>query len=149
MSKGVHTYSRFKTAYGPNLAVSGMDFEGCVSLTKQADKEACDINNIMDAYGRTGMLPQGGQPPVFGEFSDGNDYQEKLNCVLTAQESFMALPAFVRSRFGNDPAHLLNFLSDVSNRDEAIKMGLIDQKLDTKGDEKSPSADADTSKTTE
>lgn len=127
----VATYSRFKTAYGPNLASKGIDFAGAVSLTQQHDKEACDINNIMDQYGRTGLLPQGANPPVFGNFSDGNDYQEKLNCVLTAQESFMALPASVRSRFGNDPTHLLDFLSDDGNRAEAIKLGLVsDNKSD-------------------
>ncbi|AXL14474.1 internal scaffolding protein [Microviridae sp.] len=114
----------FKTAYGPK-SVPGIDFTDSVSLTKQADKDSCDINVLMDQYSRTGILAQGVNPPDFGHFSDGNDFQDKLNCVLTAQENFMALPASVRTRFGNDPAHLLNFLSDVSNRDEAVKLGLV------------------------
>ena len=41
----------------------------------------------------------------------------------------MALPSDVRSRFGNNPAELLDFLNDNSNYDEAIRLGLIHAKV--------------------
>lgn len=128
MSKGAHmSITRFKTAYGPNLAAPGLSFEGCVSMTSQADARSCDINSIMDQFAKTGYLPQGAGAPVFGEWNDGNHFQSQLNAVIEAQDAFMELPAQVRSRFSNDPAQLLNFLNDDSNRDEAIKLGLIDK----------------------
>ena len=44
---------------------------------------------------------------------------------MAADDAFMALPAAVRERFNNDPAELVDFVSDVNNRSEAIDLGLI------------------------
>ena len=48
-----------------------------------------------------------------------------FDMVLAADDAFMALPANVRERFNNDPAELVDFISDVANRSEAIDLGLI------------------------
>ena len=37
----------------------------------------------------------------------------------------MALDANVRKRFHNDPAELIDFVSDEKNRDEAVRLGLL------------------------
>lgn len=140
--------ARFNSAHS-FISPPGIDFAGEVSLTKQADMDSCDINLIMDRFTKTGVFPAGQGSPIFGDFTDGNDFQDKLNLVVDANNAFMNLDARIRSRFSNDPAQLIHFLSDDANRDEAIKLGLIDQKLDIKGDKISPPASPDTAKTTE
>lgn len=141
----ISSMSRFQTKYGPNPTFPGIDCSNDVILTVQADAQSCDINYILEQYVRTGSLPVSSSQPVFGDFTDGNDYQEKLNLVIDAQEAFMALDARVRARFENDPAQLIHFLSDSSNRPEAVRLGLV-QDLDTQGAKIAPSASADNSK---
>lgn len=97
-----------------------------VSLTKQAFKDECDINNIMRKYERTGVLDHVGMSvPQYGEYMGSLSYQESLNAILYAQDQFSALPAELRERFGNDPAQLLAFMEDSKNLDEAVKLGLV------------------------
>ena len=47
-----------------------------------------------------------------------------MNVIRAAEEAFNAMPAEVRDRFGNDPGRFLEFANDVSNYEEALKMGL-------------------------
>lgn len=97
------------------------------TMAKQAFKDECDINTIMSKYQNTGLLEhvqsiQGS----YGDFTSVQDYQLSLNQVIAAQDAFDQLPARIRERFLNDPAHLMSFLSDPENREEAIKLGLVE-----------------------
>lgn len=96
------------------------------SLAQQNFKDECDINVIVRRFGVTGQLPSNVRMPSYGDFTGVTDYQSALNSVLAARDSFMSLPAEVRSRFSNDPALFVDFCSDPANRDEALKLGLID-----------------------
>jgi phage internal scaffolding protein len=98
------------------------------SLAQQHFKDECDINNILKQFNVTGLLPESPLSPRYGDFTGIVDYQSALNAVIAAEDGFMALPANIRSRFENNPENLINFLNDESNRDEAIKLGLVDQK---------------------
>ena len=51
---------------------------------------------------------------------------------MQAQQSFESLPSELRGRFENDPAKLIDFLSDERNNAEAVKLGL---KLERKAPE--------------
>lgn len=94
--------------------------------TQQQFKEETDINTIVQRFGITGELPSDVPVPQSGDFSDAvTDYQTALNLVIAADQAFMALPAQVRQRFNNDPARLVEFVSDADNRDEARKLGLL------------------------
>lgn len=96
------------------------------SLTQQHFRDQCDVNYVMRSYEKTGLLSHTNQrAPVFGDFSDVGDYQAALNQVMEAQESFLLLDPYVRARFSNDPGELISFLQNPLNRDEAIKLGLI------------------------
>lgn len=96
------------------------------SLTRQADKDDCDINVMMARYQSTGVEPRvNPRAAQWGDFADVPTYQEALNVVRQADEDFALLPAEVRERFGNDPSGMLRFLSDEENRAEAIKLGLV------------------------
>ncbi|QXP07887.1 MAG: internal scaffolding protein [Arizlama microvirus] len=99
------------------------------SLAQQHFAEECDINNILRQFNITGLLPEAPLSPRYGDFSGITDYHTALNAVIAAEDGFMALPADLRARFQNDPENLINFLDDEANKDEAIKLGLIDQKL--------------------
>lgn len=105
------------------LSCSGPD------LTQQHFKDESDVNNIIAKYQRTGLLTDPLKPstrqPRFGDFSDLPDYQSALAMVEEVDDAFMELPASVRKRFDNDPVKVAEFLSDPSNRDEAIKLGLV------------------------
>jgi len=95
------------------------------SLTKQSFRDECDINNILRKFNVTGELPVGSVQPQYGDFSGITDYQSALNAVMAAQDSFLALPAKVRSRFDNDPAYFIEFASDEANKDEMKALGLL------------------------
>lgn len=95
------------------------------SLTKQSSKAECDINNIMVKYAKTGVLNHvSNNQSSYGDFSASLDYQDAINSVMAAQDSFMELPAVVRKKFDNDPVKFLDFVNDPSNVDEMIELGL-------------------------
>lgn len=96
------------------------------SLTQQSAKDECDINLIVDRAKRGADLSQLSRGPGFyGDFTNLPSYRESLLMVKSAQDSFMSLDASVRKRFSNDPAELLDFLANPANRDEAVRLGLV------------------------
>lgn len=116
--------------YGDDLGDSVSDETGLFckdpSLTKQADKEAADINNIVRRYEKTGELPNMiSRDPIWGDFSDVPTFQEAFVVVAKAEEQFAALDAPIRNRFGNDPAEFLRFATDPSNLEEMRTLGLL------------------------
>lgn len=113
-----------------------------VSKTKQSFKDECDINRIMARYAATGTLDfVNRREAQFLDVSD-IDFQNAMQIVTQSREAFMTLPSIVRDRFNNDPAQLLGFLSDESNREEAVKLGLVIKPLETAVPGTAPSAPA-------
>lgn len=116
----------FVTAYGPKVMV-GIDASeserdpGAV----QSFREECDINNIMADVQQVGMASW--MMAHAGTFEDvtGLDFQSCMDQIVRAQEAFDDLPAAVRDRFANDPAKFLDFLGSEANREEAVKLGLV------------------------
>ena len=104
--------------------------EACVvdfgpSLTVQSLTEDLDINVIMKRFGVTGKMPDNVVVPTYGDFSEVFDFRTANEAVIKARDGFNALPAELRARFANDPQNLLLFLDDASNRDEAVRLGLV------------------------
>ncbi len=97
------------------------------SLAQQHYKEECDINTILQKFNITGLLPETPLSPRYGDFSGVGDYHTALNRVIAAQDEFEALPAQIRARFENDPAKLIEFLGDETNRQEAEQLGLVEK----------------------
>jgi len=100
------------------------------TLAQQSFKDECDINTILERFAVTGELPNNVRMPQYGDFTGISDYQSALNAVIAADDSFMQLPASIRARFDNDPALFVEFCGDESNRDEAIKLGLVPPQVD-------------------
>lgn len=94
-------------------------------MTQQSDMAECDINVIMSKYGGTGQLPQVLDHPQYGDFTEVGDFRTMVETVRAAEEAFAGLPAKVRNRFHNDPEEMMEFLGDPDNRDEAVKLGLV------------------------
>jgi len=53
------------------------------------------------------------------------NFQEAWDAIRAAQQSFEAMPANVRKRFGNDPAEFTDFCMDPANREEMKRLGLL------------------------
>lgn len=93
--------------------------------TKQSFAQECDINTIMSRYALTGQFTHLSlRAPQYGDVAD-IDFQGCMDTVAAAREHFASLPSAIRDRFHNDPGRLLSFLQDPSNRDEALKLGLL------------------------
>ena len=108
------------------LTEFGLACEPGSSRTKQSFRDECDINRIISRFEKTGMIESlNGKTPFYGDVSDLVGYQDALNVVSEAEALFMSMSAEVRDRFSNDPSKMIAFLSDVRNKDEAIKMGMV------------------------
>lgn len=115
----------FKTRFKPHEPRKYATKPEGESLTQQQFKAECDVNNILARYKKTGMLTHiNKHQGNFGDFSSIEDYQTSLGKLMQAQQSFESLPSELRSRFENNPANLISFLSDENNNEEAVKLGL-------------------------
>lgn len=102
-------------------------FEG-PGKAKQAMKDECDINNIVNRYRQRGILDHVSRyQGHYGDFGDGVSFHQAQETLVKAQEAFDSLPAAIRTRFHNDPAEFLDFVQDEANADELIEMGLRDK----------------------
>lgn len=96
--------------------------------TRKSDALHTDINKIMKQYKDHGIIPNtNGNLGFYADISEMGDFQQCLEKTRVVQNAFMQLDPYVRRRFGDDPANLLDFLSDPNNKDEAIKLGLIEK----------------------
>ncbi len=92
---------------------------------QQHHKDECDINVILERFGRTGQVPVNAMSGTYGDFSGVHDYHTALNTLIAAESEFDALPAKLRAQFNNEPSNLIEFLNDPKNKDQAIELGLI------------------------
>lgn len=101
------------------------------SMTQPQFKEECDINNIIRQSQRTGFLVDPllavSRMPSYGDFSQTLDFHSAQTLLVQSQEAFLLLPADMRKRFNNNPAELLSFLEDENNREEAIRLGILEK----------------------
>ncbi len=96
------------------------------SRTKQEFVEETEINSLLQRWERTGKLEHlADGTPQYGDFSNVDDYCSARLQVAAAEESFLGLPAKLRSRFDNDPGKLLEFLEKPENVQEAVELGII------------------------
>jgi len=80
------------------------------SLTKQSEKNSCDINKIVQKYIKTGVMPhvRNSVELLYLDATAIPDYQSALNIVIESEASFNSLPAQVRAHFDNDPAKFVS-----------------------------------------
>lgn len=96
------------------------------TMTQQHFRDEVDINRIVDRFLKTGQVPSVDPRAMYGDFLNvPESYRDALDQVINAQSAFDDLPSHIRERFQNDPAQLLDFLSDDKNREEAAKLGFL------------------------
>lgn len=96
------------------------------SKTSQDKKNSVDINRIMARAKKNGILPDlNARKIIYADFANLPNYQDSLNQVIAMENEFMALPAAVRKKFDNDPAKLIEFVTDPANEDEAVELQLL------------------------
>lgn len=95
-------------------------------LVEQNHIQETNINEIIRRHGidlirKTAML----QSQTF-QFDDvtGNDFQEAMEKVNKAQESFEQMPSELRAKFEYNPAKFLDFVQNPDNINEMVEMGL-------------------------
>ncbi len=103
------------------------DSDGNIQYTtEQAHKNQCDVNRIIEKYDKRGIITHVSKfEAKFGDLT-GLDFKSMQDQVANAKSMFSNLPGEIRALFENDPANLLTFMENPDNRDEAIKLGLID-----------------------
>lgn len=119
--------SRYRSAAMPQLRVQINCSEG--GRTRQSEKDACDVNKIIKRFVKTGVIEHlNRRIPAYGDLT-ALSLQDALNLQIEATESFMALPAAVRKRFGHEPLAFLSFVEDPANADEMVELGLATKKV--------------------
>lgn len=109
------------------LQIFFLDEDGnpAIGRCKQSHKAECDINNILRNYDRTGLITHVNRSTAeYGDYSEVNEFQDSLNMVISATDSFMELPSEIRKKFGNDPGNFFEFATDPKNAAEMVELGL-------------------------
>lgn len=101
------------------------------TMAQQQFADECDINNIIKKHSQTGIVTHiNTKKGVYADITSVTDYHTMVNLLNDAKTQFMQLPAEIRKKFDNDPGKLIEFLNDRKNYDEALKLGLLDPKLE-------------------
>jgi len=101
------------------------------SRTVQSEKDACDINRILDRFRKTGQISHvASRMPIFGDVSDVGDFREAVERVEATKEWFRHLPAKVRAHFDNDPVALMDACGDLDRQDELMELGLFGKEVE-------------------
>lgn len=99
------------------------------SKTDQSFKDDCDINEVVRKFQKTGQISHlNKKQGVYADVSQIPDLMTASQQIRDAEDAFNALPATVRRKFRNNPEEMIEFLRDPQNEQEAIKLGLINQK---------------------
>jgi phage internal scaffolding protein len=92
---------------------------------EQSHKDEVNINNIVRKHGLELIAKTQALQELRFDDVVGNDFQESMNMLLKAKESFESVPSEIRKRFDNDPAKFMDFVHNGDNKDEMVKLGLM------------------------
>lgn len=81
----------------------------------QSERDSSDINNIMARAYKTGKIPVLMNRQPLPEMPDVGTYQDMLNKVVFAQQSFEKLPSAIRVEFENKPEKMLQAIEQSAN----------------------------------
>lgn len=103
-----------------------MDFSNEKQLTEQSHKAEVDINNIIrknagnaELIAKTAALTKF----VYDDVTT-NNFEEMMNQMINARDTFASVPSHIRKQFGNDPAVFMDFVYNPDNKDKLVEMGL-------------------------
>lgn len=100
--------THIRTAYGDNPRQAAPKCGK--SLTEKHHAKACDINNIMAKYIKTGLIDHMNvHSPTYGDVT-GADFKKAQDLVAEQKSIFEELPAEIRAEFNHDPAEYLDLV---------------------------------------
>lgn len=111
---------------------SSIDFldengEPAVGRTEQHHKDSTMIDTVLRKYDKTGLITHVNRATAqYGDFTTINEYQESLNLVMQAEDSFLELPSDIRKQFGNDAGAFFEFATNPDNANKLVEMGLAE-----------------------
>lgn len=118
-------FKEFGESYTPGVTLS-KDKDGKIKRTlvertraKQAFKDECDINRIVDRMAKTGMVSHLSRfKGQYGDFTDYPDLLEAQQRLARGVQIFDELPIEIKREFGNDPRSFFTFVNDPANADK-------------------------------
>lgn len=96
--------------------------------TQQHFKLECDVNTILAKFLRTGLLAQL-QGGTYLDVSEAPEYQQAMNLINEANETFAQLPSNIRKEFDNSPAKFMEFMHNPRNSEKAEELGLKNRSI--------------------
>lgn len=98
-----------------------------VSITRASFRDECNINSIMAKALKGGHVPINPKSALFGDVSNMGTYHEMNMRLQEIQDEFNRnVPAEIRLKFGNDSGRFADWLQNPENKDEAIRLGLLE-----------------------
>lgn len=103
-----------------------------------------DVNQIVNRYTTKGVLPlANNRVATYGDFTDVGTYHDAMNRITRIERDFAALPAHIRHACRNDPAELVDLVTNPARTEQAIELGLLERpKPAPVPDQPAPIADA-------
>lgn len=96
-----------------------LDCSNSPSMTKQAHRDECDINQIIARFDRTGLITHlKTNPGEYLDVAEVGTYREALHRVRAVEGAFYALSAEDRAKFDNSPARYLDWASQERTEDD-------------------------------
>lgn len=92
--------------------------------TEQTHVQDVDINNIIKKHGADYIKKINGLREWVYDDVTGNDFQESMNAIIKARETFADVPLQIRKQFDHDPIKMLDFVRNPANADRLVEMGL-------------------------
>ncbi len=114
----------FHTQFSERVRVQHVNEEP--GMTKQSFKDGTDINLIIQKYDAQGVLTHLNEAAgSFADVSEISDFQDALDVVRAAEETFMQLGSRARKVFRNSPAEFLDAAHDLEKRELLVEAGLL------------------------
>ena len=92
---------------------------------EQSHKDEVNINNIVKRAGGKELIQKVNALKEW-KFDDvtSNDFQENMNAIIKARDTFADVPSGIRKKFDNDPAKFMDFVHNPENAQAMVDMGL-------------------------
>jgi len=95
-----------------------------VIRVEQSHKDEVNINNIVKRHGMDLIAKTAALQQFKFDNNPNNDFQETMNMMLKAKESFSSIPSEIRKQFDHDPAKFMDFIHNEQNQQQLIDWGL-------------------------
>jgi len=95
-----------------------------VIRVEQSHKDEVNINNIVKRHGMDLIAKTAALQQFTYDNNPNNDFQETMNMILKAKDSFSSVPSEIRKQFDNDPAKFMDFIHNDENQQQLIDWGL-------------------------